>query len=84
MSLIDIINRIEHERALNQTLLETLLADVDSDIRRLEQRKVDLAQEFAERDASLLVCISGDVPKPMELPRRGKRETPTNEADIAA
>ena len=83
MSLLAIMARIEEERALNQTLLQSLLATLDLDLRyveqkretlnefldaekaRLEQRKRDLADEFAERDAALLRVIEGD-PKPAQ------------------
>lgn len=70
MSLVTIINKIEHERSLNQTLLTSLLDGLDAEIKRIEERKTDLIQEFAERDASLMRIIEGDarLGDPVPLP----------------
>jgi hypothetical protein len=65
MSLITIIDRIERERALNKTLLERLIEGLDADIRQIEEKKQNLREEFAERDASLLRLIDGDPPRPV-------------------
>jgi hypothetical protein len=62
MSLLTIISRIETERALNQTLLESLLESIDADIARLQEKKQNLIEEFAERDVSLLRIIDGEPP----------------------
>lgn len=64
MSLLNIVSRIEQERALNQTLLSSLLEGLDSDIARIQEKKQNLIEEFAERDASLLRLIDGDTAKP--------------------
>ena len=60
MSLLTIISRIETERALNQTLLASLLESLDDDIARLQEKKQNLIEEFAERDVSLLRIIDGE------------------------
>lgn len=65
MSLYSIIARIEEERRLNQTLLTSLLEATDAEIQRLEERKSDLQQEFAERDASLLRIIEDEPRLPV-------------------
>lgn len=63
MSILAMIDRIEKERSLHNTLLNSLLDAIDADIQRLTERKVDLLEEFAERDASLSRLIDGDMPK---------------------
>lgn len=64
MSLLTIVSRIEQERSLNQTLLSSLLEGLDGDIARIQEKKQNLIEEFAERDASLLRLIEGDMAKP--------------------
>ena len=64
MSLLNIVSRIEQERALNQTLLSSLLEGLDSDIARIQEKKQNLIEEFQERDASLLRLIDGDTARP--------------------
>ena len=69
MSILAIIERIEHERKLNGMLLDSLLHALDEEIKRIEEQKINLKEEFAERDASLLRLIEGNrhpvaVPQP--------------------
>lgn len=64
MSLLNIVSRIEQERTLNQTLLASLLESLDGDIARIQEKKQNLIEEFAERDASLLRLIDGDTARP--------------------
>lgn len=92
MSLIQIIGQLEEERSLNNTLLQRLTEQIDNDIARtdekyhadrahLVQRKADLIQEFAERDAALSRLVEGDTP--VELPALSAvKEKP--DADLAA
>lgn len=68
MSLYQIMNRVEEERRLNQTLLDGLLAWLDSEIDRTMEKKQQLIEEFAERDANLLRILEGDTPKPDAAP----------------
>lgn len=92
MSLITIISALEEERALNKTLLKRLQDDITADIQRLEakyitdrahleQRRADLAQEFAERDAALMRLVDGN--EPGELPSLTAVKEATD-ADLAA
>jgi hypothetical protein len=66
MSILQIVARIETERALNQTLLDRLIEGLDADIRAIEEKKQNLREEFAERDVSLLRLIEGE--QPMAVP----------------
>jgi hypothetical protein len=68
VSLINIIDRIERERALNKTLLERLLEGLDADIKAIQEKQQNLREEFAERDASLLRLIEGN-PHPVAVPQ---------------
>ena len=80
MSLLNIVSRIEEERQLNRTLLASLLEKLDADIARLEEQKLHIAEEFAERDASLARLIDGGtVPEPVI-----QRVEPEPEAEEAA
>ena len=63
MSLVNLIDRIERERALNKTLLERLIEGLDADIAAIKEKQSALREEFAERDASLLRLIDGDPPR---------------------
>ena len=74
--IMEMIAKIERERALNTMLLERLLEGLDNDIQALEQKKADLREEFSERDASLLRLIEGN-PHPVAVPK------PAPEADAA-
>lgn len=67
MSLLTIVSRIEEERQLNRTLLNTLLEKLDADIARMQEQKAALVEEFEERDASLSRLIDGETPKPATL-----------------
>jgi hypothetical protein len=66
VSILQIVARIEQERALNQTLLDRLIEGLDADIRAIEEKKQNLREEFAERDVSLLRLIEGE--QPMAVP----------------
>jgi hypothetical protein len=55
----DII-RTEEKRA-------NLMSFLDDEKTRLEQKKIDLADEFAERDAALIRLVDGDPPPPMNF-----------------
>lgn len=81
MSLLNIVSRIEQERALNRTLLLSLLEKLDADIARIEEQKASLEEEFAERDASLSRLIDGDAPKAAPLP---SPEQPDSGEELAA
>jgi hypothetical protein len=68
MSILQIIERIEHERKLNTMLLDSLLHALDEEIQRIQDQKQNLREEFAERDASLLRLIEGS-PHPVAVPQ---------------
>jgi hypothetical protein len=68
MSLINIIDRIERERALNKTLLDRLIEGLEADIKAIQEKQGNLREEFAERDASLLRLIEGS-PHPVAVPQ---------------
>lgn len=86
MSLLAIVGRIEEERSLNQTLLNSLLSSLDADIARIQEKKQNLMEEFAERDASLLRLIEGEPPKaaPTSSPAPAALEGPYDDAHHAA
>lgn len=70
--IMDIIARIEEERALNRKMLQSLHE-------RLDAMKADLSEEFQERDASLLALIEG-TPQASPRPQALKKGAP--DADV--
>ena len=65
MSLISIISAVEEERALNNTLLERLIEQIDSDLARIE------AQFAADKAHLLQRKAIGAWPKSRPLRSRG-------------
>jgi hypothetical protein len=82
VSILQIVARIETERALNQTLLYRLIEGLDADIRAIEEKKQNLREEFAERDVSLLRLIEGE--QPMAVPATPATPAITGHSDDAA
>jgi hypothetical protein len=82
MSILQIVARIETERALNQTLLDRLIEGLDADIRAIQEKKENLREEFAERDVSLLRLIEGE--QPMAVPVVHATPAITGHSDDAA
>jgi hypothetical protein len=66
--IMEMIAKLERERALNKMLLERLIEGLDEDVKRIEEKKDALREEFAERDASLLRLIEGEPPRPVSMP----------------
>lgn len=84
MSLVNLISRIEEERALNQTLLQSLLERLDADIKRIQETKTSLMEEFNERDASLLRIIDGEPVRPAAAIPASEPVTEKPDAELAA
>jgi len=66
--IMEMIAKLERERALNKMLLDKLLEGLDEEITRIAERKEALREEFAERDASLLRLIEGEPQRPASMP----------------
>lgn len=92
MSLLNIVSHIEQERDFNRALMNSLIADLDADIRRLTEdfdaniqriteRKASIIEEFEERDAGFARLIDGDAPKAAPLPAP---EQPDSGEELAA
>lgn len=79
MSLLAIVSTLEQERNLNKTLLASLIESLDADMQRIVEKKANLIEEFAERDASLARLIDGGtLPEPVI--QRQEPEPVTEEA----
>lgn len=60
-SLLDVVNGVENEIALSDQCLTNILARLDEDIARIQQRKTEIMEEFAARRRSLEGLIGASV-----------------------
>lgn len=60
------LSDIDAEIVLCESERKAIAVYFDQRKNRLEQKKIDLAEEFAERDAGLMRLIDGGTPQPSE------------------
>lgn len=70
-SILDVVNRVENEIALADQCLANILARLDDDIARINERKEQITQEFNARRRALEELIGASVgystPAPKEI-----------------
>lgn len=60
-SLLNVVNGVENEIALNDQCLANILARMDEDIARIQQRKGEITEEFEARRRALEGIIGASV-----------------------
>lgn len=69
-SLFDVVNGVENEIAMSDQCLTNILARLDEDIARIQQRKAEITEEFAARRRSLEGLIGASVGYSTEVVER--------------
>jgi hypothetical protein len=70
-SLIGLVESIEKEIKLSEECMHNILARLDEDIARINERKLQIIDEFNARRAALEEMIGGTAPKADETKEGG-------------